>query len=301
MSNLQYDEYAFHWTAAVSGVDAYGNPVDADSNQDGIITMDEAFIYAETHDIQSENPQYGDYPENIGAILSLWPGSKPPQTPSSPSGPDEWIQYEEATFSSVTTDPENESIYYLFDWGDGNNSGWVGPYASGQTGQASHSWVELGNYEIKVAAKDQNGVQSNWSEPTVVSIVENDLPEKPTIKGPKIAFVGKQVDFTFFAEDPNNHDIHYYIYWGDQTYEYWAGPYASGEEVTINHTYNKSGSYTITAKARDALLGVSPQAVYNINILKNRAASSSIILRALEYLKEIFLNKFLILQALLVR
>ena len=42
MNDLVYDEYAFHWTAAVNGLDAYGNPVNADYNQDGIITMDEA-------------------------------------------------------------------------------------------------------------------------------------------------------------------------------------------------------------------------------------------------------------------
>jgi hypothetical protein len=38
MNNLQYDEYVFHWTAAVKGEDAYGIPVDADYNQDGRIT-----------------------------------------------------------------------------------------------------------------------------------------------------------------------------------------------------------------------------------------------------------------------
>jgi len=297
MSNLIYDEYAFYWTAAVSGEDAYGNPVDADYNQDGMITMDEAFIYAESHDAQPESPQYSDYPEGIGSVLTLWPGSEPPETPTDPNGPDEWIQYEEATFSSTTTDPEGESVYYLFDWGDGNNSGWVGPYASGQTGKASYIWADLGNYEIKAVARDENGVQSNWSGPSNISIVENDVPEKPTIKGPKIATVGKQIDFKIVSVDPNNHDLYYYIYWGDQTFDYWAGPYESGEEVTFNHTYNKSGSYSIISIAKDVLLGESPQSVYNINILKNRATVNPLMIRIMEYLKDIFLNKFPIIKA----
>ena len=297
MSNLIYDEFAFYWTAAVSGEDAYGNPVDADYNQDGMITMDEAFVYAETHDAQPESPQYSDYPEDIGSVLTLWPGSEPPETPTNPNGPEGWIQYEEATFSSSTTDPEGDSIYYLFDWGDGNNSGWVGPYASGQTGKASYIWVDLGNYEIKAVARDENGVQSNWSGPSDISIVENDVPEKPIIKGPKIASVGKQINFKIVSADPNNHDLYYYIYWGDQTFDYWTGPFASGEEVTFNHTYNISGSFSITSIAKDVLLGESPQSVYNINILKNRAVINPLIIRALEYLKDIFLNKFTIITA----
>jgi hypothetical protein len=299
MSDLIYDEFAFYWTAAVTGADAYGNPVDADYNQDGIVAMDEAFIYAESHDNQPENPQYDDYPENIGTMLSLWPGSTPPETPSAPDGPKERIQYEEATFSSSTTEPDGESIYYMFDWGNGNKSEWVGPYASGQPGEASYSWLELGEYEIKVVAKDINGVQSNWSAPSNITIVENDKPEKPIIKGPKISIIGKKMDFTIVATDPNNHDLYYFIYWGDQTFDFWIGPFASGEKATFNHTFNKSGSFIITARARDVLSGESPQAQYKINILKNRAAGNPFILRTLEHFKNILVNKFHILIMLL--
>ena len=299
MNDLIYDEYVFHWTAAVNGADAYGNPVDADFNQDGMVTMDEAFIYAEAHDTQPESPQYDDYPENIGSLLSLWPGSEPPETPTKPDGPEQWIEHEEATFSSSTTDPEGDSIYYLFDWGNGNNSGWVGPYESGQTGKASNIWTELGNYEIRVAAKDQNGVQSNWSEPALISIVENDPPEKPSIKGPKIGFAGKVLDFTIVAEDPNNHNLFYYVYWGDQTFDYWTGPFFSGEEVTFSHTYNKSGSFTIASIAQDTLLGKSPQSQYNVNVLKNKGVANPLIHRILVYFKNIFSNKLLIISELL--
>jgi len=71
--DYMYDTYVFHWTAAVKGEDAYGTPVDADYNNDGVVTMDEAFRYAETNDTSDEQPQYGDYPEGIGQGISLWP------------------------------------------------------------------------------------------------------------------------------------------------------------------------------------------------------------------------------------
>lgn len=37
--DYQYDTYVFFWTAAVKGEDAYENPVDADYNSDGVITI----------------------------------------------------------------------------------------------------------------------------------------------------------------------------------------------------------------------------------------------------------------------
>ncbi len=294
-----YDEYVFHWTAAVNGEDAYGVPVDADYNQDGMITMDEAFIYAETNDAQPESPQYGDYPEDIGTLISLWPGSEPPETPTTPNGPDEWIPYVEATFSSTTTDPEGESIYYMFDWGDGNMSGWVGPYASGQTGKASHDWTELGEYEIKVVAKDENGIESNWSEPAVLSIVANKPPEKPTITGPTSGKVGVPLDFNVVATDPEGHDVYYMVLWGDGSYVDYTGPYASGEEATFSHTWTSAGEFNIVVKAQDHFGAKSPQNNLELSITKNKAVTNLVLLRYLEYLTNNYPNVFPILRQLL--
>lgn len=70
--DYKYDTYVFHWTAAVRWEDAYGTPVDADTNDDGIVDMNEAFIYAEDHDISAETPQYGEYPAGIGDQTSLF-------------------------------------------------------------------------------------------------------------------------------------------------------------------------------------------------------------------------------------
>lgn len=68
------------------------------------------------------------------------------------------------SFSSSTTDPEGDSLYYWFDWGDGTNSGWKGPYNSGQTVTESHVWHTKGSYSIKVKAKDASGLESVWSD-----------------------------------------------------------------------------------------------------------------------------------------
>jgi hypothetical protein len=54
------------------------------------------------------------------------------------------------------TDPDGDAVYYYFDWGDGGNSGWLGPYASGASGCKDHSYSSEGTYTIKAKAKDNN-------------------------------------------------------------------------------------------------------------------------------------------------
>jgi hypothetical protein len=262
-----YDEYVFHWTAAVKGEDAYGNPVDADANQDGIVTMDEAYIYAETHDTASESPQYGEYPEGIGETTSLWIGSEPPETPTKPYGPEEWIQYVEATFSTSAIEPEGEDVYYMFDWGDGNLSEWVGPYPSGETVEASHVWNDIGEYEVKAIAKDINGVKSSWSEAAPLSIVEDQAPSKPGITGKQRIVGGLNYSYTFVSTDPEEDDIYYKIDWDDGQVTDWLGPYSSDESIALDHKWHEKGEFTIKAWAKDIYGKASSQSNYMVKVL----------------------------------
>jgi len=61
------------------------------------------------------------------------------------------------------TDPDGNNVYYLFDWGDGqqSNTGWL---ASGQTGALSHIWASPGIYGVKVAACDTFGFWSGLGQ-----------------------------------------------------------------------------------------------------------------------------------------
>jgi len=299
MNNLLYDEYVFYWTAAVKGEDAFGEPVDADYNDDGQVTMDEAFIFAETHDEQSEEPQYGDYPEGIGELFTLWPGSQAPDTPTKPDGPDQCTVYENVVFSTSATEPDGEDVYYRFDWGDGTISDWVGPFSSGQTGEASKNWTEIGEYEVISAAKDINGVQSEWSEPATIVIVENHIPDKPIMTGPKIGTTGKELEFKVITTDPDNHDLYYYIRWDDGTAVDWEGPYQSGEEVTFTHQFIEGGSFSVITIAKDIINEKSQQYTHNIHIIKSRAITRQINLRLLNIFFNSFSNLFLKFRAII--
>ncbi len=248
-----YDTYVFHWTAAVKGEDAYGVPVDADANQDGLITMDEAYIYAVDHDEDSESPQYGEYPEGTGSYLTLKVTSNPPAQPTKPVGPSLGIWNVEYSYTSTTTEPDNEQIYYQFNWGDGSVSAWLGPYNSGQSGTASHIWTVLGTYNVTVKAKDSWGATSIKSEPLVVTITDNTPPDIPQITGPAEGKPGKPYLFNLLTTDAQNHNIYYFVDWGDNTTSDWLGPYISGTEIHVTHIWAEKGTYIVKAKAKDTM------------------------------------------------
>jgi hypothetical protein len=96
-----------------------------------------------------------------------------PNKPQEPTGKIQGRKGNEYTYSTSAVDPEGDQVRYEWDWGDGTTSGWVGPYDSGVTVEANHTWEERGYYEIKVRAKDTSGLISDWSDPLSISMPYN--------------------------------------------------------------------------------------------------------------------------------
>lgn len=93
-----------------------------------------------------------------------------PLKPDTPSGPINGKIGEEYNYSTSTIDIDGNTIYYYWDWGDGTNSGWIGPYNSGEDISSSHTWDKRGDYSIRVKAKDDEGFESLWSDSLVTSM-----------------------------------------------------------------------------------------------------------------------------------
>jgi len=72
----------------------------------------------------------------------------------------------------TATDPEDDTVFYLWDWGDGSTSGWLGPYESGYPVYAEHRWLTDGVYHLSVKAKDSFDAESDWSTPTTVYMTQ---------------------------------------------------------------------------------------------------------------------------------
>lgn len=115
--------------------------------------------------------------------------SNPPNTPNI-AGPRLGTVGEEYAYTADTTDPDGNQLYYWFDWGDGTSSGWVGPYDSGATASASHTWTIEGIYKIKVKAKDTYDVGSDFSEP-----LGNIMPKNSVINIPFLRFLEQHPRF----------------------------------------------------------------------------------------------------------
>jgi hypothetical protein len=176
--------------------------------------------------------------------------SNPPATPIL-TGPDTGVINEMYTYTAVTTEPDGENVYYFFDWGDGSNSGWLGPYTSGQQAAAQKSWSAAGNYTVQAKAKDINQVSSGWSIPLVVTIMTDRPPNTPTIHGPAEGEPGNSYLYTLTTIDLDGDMVYYYIDWGDGQVSEWFGPYNSGATASKNHQWAEEGTYTIQAKAKD--------------------------------------------------
>jgi nitroreductase len=95
--------------------------------------------------------------------------NNPPEIPilTGPTSGDINTSY---SFTAQTTDPDGDNVYYWVDWGDGTNTGWVGPYPSGVEGLFNHIWNSGGSYLVKAKAKDVYGAESDYSIPLQIDI-----------------------------------------------------------------------------------------------------------------------------------
>jgi hypothetical protein len=96
--------------------------------------------------------------------------NNPPNKPNKPIG----LTYGQVgvsySYESLAIDDNGDQIHYMFDWADGTDSGWIGPYNSGDTCQVSHIWNIRGSYSVKVKAKDVHNAESVWSDPLSITM-----------------------------------------------------------------------------------------------------------------------------------
>ena len=75
-------------------------------------------------------------------------------------------------------DVDGDNVFYYVVWGDtyweGWWEGWIGPYSSDEKVILENSWVEDGNYTVRVKAKDIYGDESDWAK------LDVSMPKKST-------------------------------------------------------------------------------------------------------------------------
>jgi hypothetical protein len=119
--------------------------------------------------------------------------------------------------------------------------------------------------------------------------VNSTAPNAPVISGPTIGEPNVLYNFTFNSIDQNNDRIYYYIDWGDGEIEEWIGPFDSGEEQNIYHSWSEKGLYSIKAKTKDTYNLESSWETLKINIPRKKVINKNVILENIL----ILLNKLL--------
>jgi len=92
--------------------------------------------------------------------------NEPPNTPQV-SGEINGKVGKSYVYTASSVDIDGDQVYYWFEWGDDNSSGWVGPYDSGASASESHIWNDEGTFIIKIKAKDIYDQESTWASLTV--------------------------------------------------------------------------------------------------------------------------------------
>ena len=82
-------------------------------------------------------------------------------------GPSKGKPDKEYTFTATASDPDGDSLTYMWDWGDGNFSEWL------DDNEATYTWTSEANFDVRVMTMDEHGGESDWSDPFEFSTPRN--------------------------------------------------------------------------------------------------------------------------------
>jgi len=95
-------------------------------------------------------------------LIKIAGENHPPNAPII-TGETEGHYGEEYDYTFISTDPEDQDVWYYIEWGDDQIEDWIGPYNSGDEITVSHIWDEEGDYTIRAKAKDTFDAESDWA------------------------------------------------------------------------------------------------------------------------------------------
>jgi len=151
---------------------------------------------------------------------------------------------------------------------------------------------EIYTGEVKIVNKNDVGDYC-----TINVILSTMKPETPTINGQTNGNIGIEYDYTFRSVDPDGDDLYYYIAWDDGNIDEWIGPYKSGEDAIVSHTWSEKGTYAIKAKAKDDYNMQSKWGTLEVNIPRYKISPNNLFISLFSR----FTNLFSILNILLLR
>ena len=102
-------------------------------------------------------------------VSGLCESNTPPDKPTI-TGPSSAGDGDTLTFRVTVTDPEGDNVEFKLDYGDGTTAEWTAvSYSSGMTISRKYAYPDTGSYEVKVMARDEEELESEWSDPLTVT------------------------------------------------------------------------------------------------------------------------------------
>ncbi|MCD6572863.1 MAG: hypothetical protein J7K95_02060 [Thermoplasmata archaeon] len=117
----------------------------------------------------------------------------------------------------------------------------------------SEEELDRGTYYWHVRATDGLGHTGNWSVARSFTVVkENSPPDKPTRPTGRIwGEVGTECNISTTISDADGDEMLVWFNWGDGTHDLAFGYYKSGDTVTMSHSWEEKGVYSVRVKAAD--------------------------------------------------
>ena len=107
------------------------------------------------------------------AVSHGTPVNTPPVPDGIPVGEDHALPDTDYEYTFSAIDNESDWLYYKINWGDGNESDWLGPYDSGISMNINHTWTNTGLYDITFKCIGPWKFESNWSDPLTVNVTNS--------------------------------------------------------------------------------------------------------------------------------
>jgi len=293
-------DYAFNEVISIDGSDTWTDSItwDGHNYNDGYghtfgnIQYGNIMVIAAVFNSQGHSA-YSDPPDNqhpftayyVDDAAGFWVGENtPPNTPSNPNpanGATGVDLNKDLSWTGGDPDPTHDTVTYDVYFGTSSPPPLVSPGHSTTT--YDPGTMSAGTtYYWQIIAKDNHGASTTGPIWHFTTAGGNQAPSAPTITGPAKGKPGIKYDYTLNAVDPEGDNVYYFVDWGDTTNSGWIGPYASGVNVIVNHTWSAKGSYTIQAKAKDTHGAEGPWGSLQISMPRLSVFTNTLFMKFLE-------------------
>jgi hypothetical protein len=170
-------------------------------------------------------------------------------------------------------DKDSDSLYFLIEWGDGTESGWVGAVPSETDYGIFHVYTDTGAFAVLAKAKDATH-ETRWSDTSIVYVAEYGpfVPHRPA--GPDTVSVGDSVTYVTAAGHPLLRKVSLQLDWGD-TLSDWSEFIAADQFYYVRHAFAHAGTMFVRARARDVLDHISDWSKPETVLVKANAEARS--------------------------